>query len=163
MCLAGIWATAAFPQSTSLGCNLEPAAGTSRHVLHCQGGIKITAEWGARYSLADRDGDGHADGIILRWKALLLEVPKKQTSGFVVITPQAIAAVRGTKWAVDVQGGKTAVFVVQGRVGVRRPSSNASVLLGQGEGVDVERETGPLIVKRWPMARASALMGRLGE
>ena len=78
-------------------------------------------------------------------------------------TPQAIAAVRGTKWAVDAQSGKTSVFVVDGRVGVQRPSSSASVLLGPGEGVDVEAGTTPLIVRRWPAARVSALMARLGE
>jgi hypothetical protein len=94
--------------------------------------VRITAENGARYSLADRDRDGNADGVILRRKALLLDVPTGQTSGFVVITPQAIAAVRGTKWAVDAQSGKTSVFVVDGRVGVRRPSSSVGVLLGAG-------------------------------
>lgn len=157
------WPTFALPQTASLGCNLEQVAGTSRHVLRCPGGVRITAEDGARYSLADRNQDGNADGVILRRRALLLEVPTIQTPGFVVVTPQAIAAVRGTKWAVDVQGGKTSVFVVDGRVGVQRPSSSAGVLLGPGEGVDVERGTSPLTVKRWPAARVSALMARLGE
>jgi ferric-dicitrate binding protein FerR (iron transport regulator) len=157
------WATVALPQSAGLGCNLEQTAGNSRQVLRCPGGVRITTEGGARYSLADRNQDGNADGVILRRKALLLEVPAGQTSGFVVVTPQAIAAVRGTKWAVDVQGGKTSVFVVDGRVGVQRPSSSAGVLLGPGEGVDVERGTTPLTVKRWPAARVSALMARLGE
>lgn len=161
--LTVFWATVASPQSGSLGCNLEQVAGTSRQVLRCPGDVRITAEDGARYSLADRNQDGNADGVILRRKALLLEVPAKQTPGFVVVTPQAIAAVRGTKWAVDVQSGKTSVLVVDGRVGVQRPSSSASVLLGPGEGVDVERGTTPLTVKRWPAARVSALMARLGE
>jgi ferric-dicitrate binding protein FerR (iron transport regulator) len=161
--LAVFWATVASPQSANLGCNLEQRADASRQVLRCPGGVRITPEDGARYSLADRDQDGNADGVILRRKALLLEVPTGQTSGFVVVTPQAIAAVRGTKWAVDAQSGKTSVFVVDGRVGVQRPSSSASVLLGPGEGVDVERGTTPLTVRRWPAARVSALMARLGE
>ena len=161
--LTVFWASAASPQSTNLGCSLEQRAGTSRQVLHCPAGVRITPEDGARYSLADRDQDGNADGVILRGKALLLEVPTGQTSGFVVVTPQAIAAVRGTKWAVDAQSGKTSVLVVDGRVAVQRPSSSAGVLLGPGEGVDVERGTTPLTVKRWPAARVSALMARLGE
>lgn len=161
--LTVFWASAASPQSTNLGCSLEQRAGTSRQVLHCPGGVRITPEDGARYSLADRDQDGNADGVILRRKALLLDVPTGQTSGFVVVTPQAIAAVRGTKWAVDAQSGKTSVLVVDGRVAVQRPSSSAGVLLGPGEGVDVERGTTPLTVKRWPAARVSALMARLGE
>lgn len=162
ICLTAAWATDALPQSARLGCNFE-AVDASRHVLRCPGGAKITVEAGARYSLADRNQDGTADGVILRRKALLLEVEPGNGHGFVVVTPQAIAAVRGTKWAVDVQGDKTAVFVVDGRVDVQRPSANAGVVLGPGEGVDVERGTSPLIVKRWPAARVSALLARLGE
>jgi hypothetical protein len=36
-------------------------------------------------------------------------------------------------------------------------------VLGPGEGVDVERGTDPLEVKRWGAARAAALLARLGE
>ena len=78
-------------------------------------------------------------------------------------TPQAIAAVRGTKWAVDAAEGKTSVFVVNGRVAVGRRTGSHSVTLGAGEGVDVEATRGPLTVKRWPAARVAALMARLGQ
>jgi len=71
--------------------------------------------------------------------------------------------VRGTKWAVDVGQGKTSVFVVRGRVAVRRPAAGGGVLLGPGEGVDVDRGTGPLTVRRWPAERVSALLARLGQ
>src|SRR5215204_4369621 len=37
-------------------------------------------------------------------------------SGFQVLTPHAIASVRGTIYAVDVSAGQTSVFVAQGRV-----------------------------------------------
>lgn len=157
------WANPALPQSDRLGCNFEQVTGAPRHILRCPGGVKIISEVGARYSLTDRNQDGNADGVILRRKALLVEVETGTAPGFVVVTPQAIAAVRGTKWAVDVQGRKTSVFVVEGRVSVQRPGSSANVLLGPGEGVDVERGTSPLTVKRWPAARVSALMTRLGE
>jgi hypothetical protein len=90
----------------------------------------------------------------------LLEVPKKRGGNhFQVITPQAIAAVRGTKWAVDSAEGKTSVFVVNGRVSVARRAERG-IVLGPGEGVDVEA-TGPLTVKRWAPARVAALMARL--
>ena len=78
------------------------------------------------------------------------------------MTPQAIAAVRGTKWAVDAEGGKTSVFVVDGRVNVARARGRGRVDLGPGEGVDVEA-SGELVVKRWPPARVAALMARLGQ
>jgi hypothetical protein len=104
------------------------------------------------------------DSAELSSKALLLEVPKKQGGNrFQVTTPQAIAAVRGTKWVVDAAEGKTLVFVVNGRVAIGRRTGSHSVTLGAGEGVDVEAARGPLTVKRWPKARVAALMARLGQ
>jgi len=132
--------------------------------LQCDGGVTIVAENGAQYTLRDSDRDGRIDTVELSSKALLLEVQGKSSrKTFRVNTPQAIAAVRGTRWAVDATEGKTAVFVVSGRVNVgRRTSGGRSVVLGPGEGVDVEA-SGPLVVKRWAPARVSALMARLGQ
>lgn len=153
----------AFAQSSDTGCSLDQVAGASRQILRCERGLTITVEPGARFTLVDRDGDGNADSVRLRQNALLLDSPTGAVpAGFQVVTPQAIAAVRGTRWAVDVQRGRTSVFVVRGRVAVARPVANASVLLGPGEGVDVEG-TGPLTVRRWPAARVSALLARFGQ
>lgn len=149
-------------QSSGAGCVLEPGAG-GRNVLRCADGLSITVERGARYSLIDRNGDGEADGASLRSKALMIDGPAGAAGGFKVVTPQAIAAVRGTRWAVDVSGGKTAVFVVRGRVSVQRATGGEGVVLRPGEGVDVDRGTGPLTVKRWPAARVAALLARLGQ
>ncbi|WP_192181463.1 FecR domain-containing protein [Mesorhizobium amorphae] len=160
---AGVfWMDTAFAQSSEAGCRFEPVAGTSRQILRCQEGLTIIVEDGARFSLVDRDRNGNADAVRLRRKALLLEAPAGGAQGgFVVVTPQAIAAVRGTKWTVDVGQGKTSVFVLRGRVAVQRRASNAGVVLAPGEGVDVEAGTGKLTVKRWPAKRVSALMARL--
>jgi hypothetical protein len=115
------------------------------------------------FELKDRNRDGHIDSAELSGKALLVEVPKKPGGNrFEVLTPQAIAAVRGTKWAVDAADGKTSVLVVDGRVSVGRPGGGRRVVLGPGEGVDVEA-TGPLMVKRWAPARVTALLARLGQ
>jgi ferric-dicitrate binding protein FerR (iron transport regulator) len=163
--LAGVfWVDTASAQSRDAGCTFEPVAVTSRQVLRCREGLTIIVEGGARFTLVDRDRNGSADAVRLRRRALLLDGPASQVrGGFAVITPQAIAAVRGTRWAVDVGQGKTSVFVVRGRVAVRRPASNAGVVLGPGEGVDVEAGTSRLTVKRWPAARVSALMARFGQ
>jgi hypothetical protein len=151
-------------QAAGGGCVLEQTSFVARQVLRCGGGLTITPEAGAEYTLLDRDGNGKADAANLRGKALLIDAPKGSLgkTGFVVTTPQAIAAVRGTRWAVDAEGRRTSVFVANGRVSVRRLAAPGSVSLGAGEGVDVEA-TGPLIVKRWPAARVSALMARLGQ
>jgi len=106
----------------SAGCTVSRDAG-ARQVLSCPGGVTVTAEAGAVYSLVDRNRDGSPDSAALRRKAILVDVDSTQhAGGFQVVTPQAIAAVRGTQWAVDVAGGKTSVLVVRGSVAVRRPA-----------------------------------------
>jgi hypothetical protein len=156
-------AGAAAAQPAISGCTSTPTA-QGTQTLQCEAAITIVAESGAKFELRDRNRDGHVDSIELSNKALLVEVPKKKPgrTRFNVVTPQAIAAVRGTKWAVDAESGKTSVFVVDGRVSVARSAGRGSVLLGPGEGVDVET-SGDLVVKRWGAARVAALMARLGQ
>src|SRR5258705_3833389 len=149
-------------QPAKLGCTSEQTA-QGTQTLHCRTAITIVTENGAKFELKDRNRDGQVDSVELSNKALLIEVPKKPGGNrFDVVTPQAIAAVRGTKWAVDAADGKTSVFVVDGRVSVGRPATRGGVVLGPGDGVDVEA-SGELIVKRWPPARVTALMARLGQ
>jgi len=149
--------------ATDMGCTASPS-GAGTQVWRCDNGITIVAENGARFELKDANRDGHIDAVELSGKALLVEVPKKPGGNpFKVLTPQAIAAVRGTKWAVDVADTKTSVFVANGRVGVtRRAARGRGVVLGPGEGVDVEA-TAPLTVKTWGQPRVDALMERLGQ
>jgi ferric-dicitrate binding protein FerR (iron transport regulator) len=148
--------------AANAGCTASPSAAGTK-TWRCDNGITIVAESGARFELKDANRDGHIDSVELSSKALLVEVPKKPGGNpFKVLTPQAIAAVRGTKWAVDVAEAKTSVFVADGRVGVTRRSRGRGVVLGRGEGVDVEA-TGPLTVKTWGQPRVDALMARLGQ
>jgi hypothetical protein len=148
-------------QPANPGCVPENSSGATQ-TLHCEAGITIVAENGARYMLQS-GRNGRVDAVQLDGKALLLEVPPKSGGNkFQVITPQAIAAVRGTKWAVDVAADKTSVFVVNGRVAVGRRTGSHSVTLRPGEGVDVQPGA-PLTVKRWAAARVSALLARLGQ
>jgi len=149
-------------QPANVGCVSELPAVASQ-TLRCDNGITIIAENGAKFELKDRNRDGHVDSVELSSKALLVEVPTKSRGHrFEVVTPQAIAAVRGTKWAVDATEGKTSVFVVEGHVNVARPAGGRRVTLEAGDGVDVEA-TGALVVKRWAPARAAALLARLGQ
>src|SRR4051794_25623890 len=125
----------AVAQRANLGCTSEPSASASQ-TLHCDNGITIVTESGAKFELKDRNRDGHVDAVELSSKALLLEVPKKPGGNrFEVLTPQAIAAVRGTKWAVDAADAKTSVFVVEGRVAGRRRKGSHSGALGPRGGV----------------------------
>ncbi len=151
-------------QSDAGGCQAQALSDPPRTLLTCPNGVKIVAEDGTTFSLQDRAPAAGPEAIRLDGQAVLVEVPPGAVEGgFEVITPQAIAAVRGTKWAVDVVGGKTSVFVVDGRVAVRREAVDPAVTLGPGEGVDVEAGTEPLTVRRWGAARAAALLARFGE
>ena len=99
----------------------------------------IVAEDGAKFTLQSHNKSGDVDAVDLQSKAVLVDAPKpKARQRLRVITPQAIAAVRGTKWAVDVQEARTSVLVLRASVAVRRPSGGRQVTLGPGEGVDVD-------------------------
>jgi ferric-dicitrate binding protein FerR (iron transport regulator) len=96
--------------------------------------------------------------------ALLIEFqPQPGTENFQILTPEAIAAVRGTTWAVEVEPGKTSVLVIAGAVGVKARRSGAAASLGPGEGVDVAGSPRTLTVKRWAEARVRALLARFGR
>jgi hypothetical protein len=150
-------------ESQETGCLLQPTGVPPRQVIRCGGDLRVEAAAGADYTLVDHGRDGIPDSATLRGGALLVNAPTRSgTPSFQIHTPQAIAAVRGTEWAVDVPGGKTAVFVVSGRVSVRRPGGPA-VTLGPGQGVDVGTDRAPLQVKRWSAERAASLLARFGR
>ncbi|WFU03485.1 FecR domain-containing protein [Rhizobium sp. CB3171] len=160
LCVVGTGSASA--QTT--GCSLRAAVSAERQTLNCEPGLSITIERGASYRLADRNRDGQVDAVVLNSKAALVDVDNSRIKGgFEVVTPQAIAAVRGTRWAVDAGRGKTSVLVLRGRVAVNKVSTGQGVTLGRGQGVDVDRSRGPLRVTNWKQPRISALMGRLGQ
>ena len=53
--------------------------------------------------------------------------------------------------------------MLAGQVAVRRPVGAGQVLLGPGDGVDVDPGNDALVVKRWPQPRVAALLARLGQ
>ncbi|SFL25320.1 FecR family protein [Bradyrhizobium sp. NFR13] len=159
---ACVYGSAALAQQAGTGCTSSQPTGGPQ-TLRC-GGVTIIAENGARFTLLDRDHNGRVDGVDLQSKAVFIEASKQKAGKtFEVMTPQAIAAVRGTRWAVDAEGSKTSVFVETGRVGVRHVTGRGSVTLSPGEGVDVDASATPLEIKRWPAPRVAALMARLGR
>ena len=158
-----IGADQVYAQATA-NCSPRPAVSAERQTLKCEPGLSITVERGAHYRLADRNHDGRVDAIVLNNKAVLIDVDSTHVQGgFEVVTPQAIAAVRGTRWAVDAQRGKTSVLVLRGRVAVNKVSTGEGVTLGQGQGVDADRSRSPLHVTAWGQPRINALMARLGQ
>ncbi|GJD65877.1 FecR domain-containing protein [Methylobacterium frigidaeris] len=158
---------AASVSSAQARCAEETRFDPPLRVLRCADGLVLETEQGSGLRPIDRNGDGHLEGAELGGRAVLVTLPpgrRVRRDGFQILTPHAIASVRGTVYAVDVTGERTSVFVEQGRVAVaRRRAPETSVTLGPGEGVDVDADQGALEVRRWPQARVRALLERFGR
>jgi hypothetical protein len=158
---ATVGADAVSAQQSTMGCASEQKPNAAQ-TLRCRDGLIIVAEDGAKFTLQGRGGE--VNGVDLQNKAVLVDAPRqKGKNRFQVITPQAVAAVRGTKWAVDAQESRTSVLVLDGQVAVRRSKGSGQVVLGPGEGVDVEPGADALVVKRWAQPRVDALLARLRQ
>ncbi|TFF27540.1 anti-sigma 24 factor [Jiella endophytica] len=143
-------------QAQSLpGCTATTLQDPERQVLDCGNGLVIDKE--AAASLTSQTPQSSLE---LGSDAVLIEVSPRDS--FQVLTPHAIATVRGTVFAVDTQEGVTSVFVVKGKVEVTRRDGSDPVLLGPGDGVDV-REGEPLTVRQWPQPRVVQLLARFGR
>ena len=156
-----IWPTWAYAQKE--GCAITTYTDPPRDVLICVDGLTITAERGTEYQLLDRNRNQQPDAAEVKSRALLIELPSdNRRGGFQVLTPHAIASVRGTVWAVDVGVERTSVFVRAGRVTVTRSNATEQVQLAPGQGIDVEPGR-PLEIKQWSVERVSRLLARFGR
>jgi ferric-dicitrate binding protein FerR (iron transport regulator) len=146
------------------GCTPEEArAGPPRHILRCSGGFSLEFEDATRLRVLPRKGKEPPEAVELDDGGILVDDPKALHRGFQILTPQAVASVRGTSWIVDVAGPRTSVFVIRGKVEVSRRGASSVVTLAPGDGVDVESGGAPLLRKRWAPARAAALLARFGR
>ena len=96
--------------------------------------------------------------------ALLIEFhPARPQEKFQILTPLAIAAVRGTKWAMEVVPARTSTLVLSGAAAVTNRRLNHFVVLTEGQGVDITPADTAMVQKRWGEARVRALLSRFGE
>jgi ferric-dicitrate binding protein FerR (iron transport regulator) len=144
------------------GCQLGPTPDGRRQVLRC-GDFNAVIEPGTDVRAVDANRDGAPDALQLANRGVLVDYESPGRRGFQILTPHAIAAVRGTTWAVSVEGERTSVFVVGGRVTVARAAARRGVLLRAGQGVDVDGGSGPLRAATWSRERAAALLARFGR
>jgi hypothetical protein len=142
------------------GCRVTALTDPPREVLRCGSGLTIEAESGAQYRLVDQNK------LEVTSRAVLVDVTPGRRGGFQVLTPHAIASVRGTLYVVDVKEEKekteTDVFVSRGRVGVRNRSTSETATLRAGEGSDVIPGK-PLDAHAWAAERVQMLMARFGR
>lgn len=158
-------ATAAPVLAQSNACALIPDdRNPSEKMLRCGDDLTIRSAANTRYRLVDQQGQEPPKAAQLDAGALMVEFkPGPGRRNFQILTPHAIAAVRGTTWAVEVNDEKTATLVILGYVEVKRPNAKEGVLLRAGQGVDVSAGSGPLMAKRWARPRVQALLARFGQ
>jgi hypothetical protein len=136
----------------------------SEKIMQCGTDLVVRAAPGTVYHAVEQQEKGMPKALLLDSGALLIEFhPNTAQKTFQILTPQAVAAVRGTKWAVDVQAERTSTLVISGEVAVSRLHSDGTVILGPGQGVDIPPGTDPIAVKIWGEARVRALLARFGE
>jgi ferric-dicitrate binding protein FerR (iron transport regulator) len=161
-----MWLTTVSPAISQAGeCRLIPDdRNSSEKILRCGDELEVRRAAGTRYRLLDGQGSAPPKALELDNGAVLIEFhPGSTLKNFQILTPHAVATVRGTRWAVEVNRVRSSTLVLAGQVAVARRRGNASVVLGPGEGVDVSPGTDPLVVKRWAEARVRALLARFGE
>jgi len=146
------------------GCSLLPdERNPSEKILRCGDELTIRSAVGTRYRPIGQHGDSPPTGAQLDVGALLIEFkPTKRRQDFQILTPYAIAAVRGTTWAVEVENDMMSTLVVLGFVEVKRPGAAQGSLLRAGQGADVTTGSTPIVVKRWAKPRVDALLARFG-
>ncbi len=146
-----------------LGCKLTRRPGPPAiEVLACDW-LKIEAEVASDVKVSNDAGGPSPDSARVQGGAALVTVTPGRRTPFQILTPRAIASVRGTRYAVDDAPDGTSVFVERGIVQVTRASGGAAITLKAGDGVDVREGADALSVQRWSRARVKNLMARFGR
>ena len=159
--LCGLLAAAATPaRAQPSGCALVPDERIpTEKILRCGDSLTIRNTPGAQYRVI---GEAVPSAVQLDQGALMLEFTPTAPKTFQIMTPHAIAAVRGTRWVVDVTAKQTATLVLAGSVAVHRRRGAQSALLHAGEGVTVSATSGPVKARRWAKRKVDALLRRFG-
>jgi FecR protein len=155
----------AAPVQAAGACALVPNGRLpSELILQCGQTLTVRPAPGADYQALYKKGGPLPVGIRLNDGALLIEFhPAKPNDKFQILTPVAIAAVRGTKWAMDVTKAQTSALVLNGVVAVTNRRLNQFVVLREGQGVDITPTDTSLAPKTWGDERVRALLSRFGE
>lgn len=142
-------------------CTTEELSDPARFVYHCPNGLVFESEAAAVFDLVMSPEHDRVDAITLKSQAVLIELDAGN-GPFQILTPYAIASVRGTVFVVDAQETMTSVFVVSGIVAVSRDGELAEPDLADGQGVTVAVGT-ELQVLTWPQDKVSALLARFAR
>jgi hypothetical protein len=146
-------------------CALVPSErDPSEKILQCGQELTVRPAHGTSYRPIYKTGQQLPAAVRLDNGALLIEFhPYGQQIEFQILTPLAVAAVRGTKWAMEVSAVRTSTLVLEGAVAVTSRRLNQYVILTEEQGVDISEGDASLTKKQWGEARVRALLSRFGE
>jgi hypothetical protein len=153
------------PAQAAGACALVPNGRLpSGKILQCGQTLTVRPAPGATYQPLYKKGDPLPVAIRLNDGALLIEYHQASSKEkFQILTPLAIAAVRGTKWAMDVTKAQTSTLVVRGTVAVTNRRLNQFVVLTEGQGVDITPADTSMVTRTWGDERVRELLSRFGE
>jgi ferric-dicitrate binding protein FerR (iron transport regulator) len=166
--LIAAWIGAATPAlGQPAGCTLvADDRNPKEKMLRCGDDLTIRAAANSKYQVTGETGQGPPTEVRLESGALLIEfTPSARAKNFQILTPHAIAAVRGTRYAVEVTPARSSTLVLEGEVEVAqvRDRQRSARRLGVTQGADVTAKPGPVVVKRWGRKRVDALLARFGQ
>ncbi|MDP5217271.1 FecR domain-containing protein [Ruegeria sp. 2205SS24-7] len=143
------------PAVIGLGLGLNAKLRTeaeARVTMACSGGLEIVVGPESEIDvLGLLEGDTRPFGLRLIDGIAGFLFSSEDGNGVQVRTPSAVAAVRSTEWAMQVESDASAIFTREGTVFVAVDDADAQ--LGPGEGVDVSPSGEMGSVARWGQAR----------
>ena len=156
--------TVAVAQPAPMGCTSDHPANAAQ-TLRCPGGLTIVAEGRRQIHAAEPRQERRREFRRPAEQGLCWSISRHSGANAVSRSPRHKPSPRyaGPNGRSTPRQTRTSVLVLRGRVAVRRPSGAGQVVLGPGDGVDVEPGTAPLVIKRWPQPRVDALLARLGQ
>ncbi|MDK3018430.1 FecR family protein [Pseudodonghicola flavimaris] len=133
----------------------------ARVTLACAGGLEVVVGPDSEVDVVGLlDGGSRPLGLRLIDGIAGFLFASEDDHGVQVRTPSAVAAVRSTQWAMQVDRRASAIFTREGTVFVVTRSGDTR--LGPGEGVDVARSGRLRPVTRWGQPRIDRLGALLG-
>jgi hypothetical protein len=133
-----------------------------RVTLECQGGLTVVIGPDTEIAVSGvLDGGTRPFGLRLIDGIAGFLLSDEGSGGVQVTTPSAVAAVRSTEWAMQVEGKASAVFARDGTV-FTFGANEAFVRLEPGDGVDVTPDGTLGAVTRWGQARIDRFGALLG-
>jgi hypothetical protein len=143
--------------------HVETGADGRAEITFTDGSV-LTVGPESKVAIASFAPDPGESNAVLDLLSGIIRVTVNKATGwgrFEVRTSTAVASVRGTDYLVEDNGQASAVFVAEGRVAVSSRVGSGTVVIREGQGVDVTAEYVPLVVKAWGTNRRDAALARV--